>query len=479
MEEFRRSSRNATRCEVCWTRRGGSSNLAERDPHSQVVADVALFMFVNGFISIAILTGLARLFQTPFIFSDARSRGVPRVLHAHHATCQPRNALCGNAVAIACGYGALLVTGLQHAGAATDAELSWTRILAVSLALATSSALMILLNVPHPPAAGTAIFVALGVVTKPAYLVVLEAAVALLVVQAIVINRLTGVRYPLWSHVPTPQIGKRAGRVAAHTRGTSVRAHRPCPASPALRARPPHFLHSLGFAAKNLGMTVPKELDGANAEFTPGLVKFLRQVCSALPWAAAERGDTVRTAHNAGKNLEDRSSLNTPLLNLRHFGGRAAHFPTLAVHGRSRLSRPVRRSRRAHVSGDPGVRRWRTPIRTPSLEVANVAGDSAVGRDRIQSAPNLRRVHAQSTQEHRRRIWWLESKDLGQHLLGRDLEPPAVGLDASSSTFFAAGVMRRRSFCATSLSLGFFGTARIRSSGASAPDPRPKVLRAS
>jgi hypothetical protein len=59
-------------------------------------------------------------------------------------------------------------------------------------------------------------FVALGVVTKPAYLVVLEAAVALLVVQAIVINRLTGARYPLWSHVPTPQIGKRAGRAAAH-----------------------------------------------------------------------------------------------------------------------------------------------------------------------------------------------------------------------------------------------------------------------
>jgi hypothetical protein len=36
------------------------------------------------------------------------------------------------------------------------------------------------------------------------------------------------------------------------------------------------------------------------------------------------------------------------------------------------------------------------PIRTPSLEVVNVAGDSAVGRDRIQSAPNLRRVHVES-----------------------------------------------------------------------------------
>ena len=49
--------------------------------------------------------------------------------------------------------------------------------------------------------------VALGVVTRPAYLLVLEAAVGLLVAQAIVINRRTGVRYPLWSSVPAPKIG--------------------------------------------------------------------------------------------------------------------------------------------------------------------------------------------------------------------------------------------------------------------------------
>jgi hypothetical protein len=58
--------------------------------------------------------------------------------------------------------------------------------------------------------------VALGVVTRPAYLLVLEAAVALLVVQAIVINRLTGVRYPLWANVPTPRVGALAGHSAAH-----------------------------------------------------------------------------------------------------------------------------------------------------------------------------------------------------------------------------------------------------------------------
>ena len=71
--------------------------------------------------------------------------------------------------------------------------------------------------------------------------------------------------------------------------------------------------------------------------------------------------------------------------------------------------------------------------------VVNIAGDSAVGRDHIQSAPNLRRVHAESAQQHRRRIWWLESEDLGQHLLGRDLEPPTVGLRRFLKHFLCRG----------------------------------------
>jgi hypothetical protein len=167
----------------------------------------ALFMFVNGFISIAILCGLAKLFQTPFIFPTLGAVAFLVFFTPMAPAASPRNALCGNAIALACGYGALWVTGLQHAAPAIVTELSWTRILAVALSLATTGALMILLNVPHPPAAGTTLVVGLGIVSKPEYLLVLEAGVALLVGQAILINRLTGVRYPLWASIPTPKIG--------------------------------------------------------------------------------------------------------------------------------------------------------------------------------------------------------------------------------------------------------------------------------
>lgn len=172
----------------------------------------ALFMFINGFISIGILCGLAMVFQTPFIFPSLGATAFLVFFTPTTPAASPRNALCGHALSIACAYTALCVTGLQHAGPAIVTELGWTRVLATALALGTTGALMILLNVPHPPAAAAALIVSLGIISKPAYLVILELAVALLVGQAIIINRLTGVRYPLWASVPAPKIGAPAGR---------------------------------------------------------------------------------------------------------------------------------------------------------------------------------------------------------------------------------------------------------------------------
>ena len=172
----------------------------------------ALFMFINGFISIGILCGLAMMFKTPFIFPSLGATAFLLFFTPTTPVASPRNALCGHAIGIACGYAALWMTGLEHAGPAIVTELGWSRIIAAALSLATTGALMIRLNRPHPPAAATTLIVSLGLVTRPAYLVVLEVAVGLLVGQAIIINRLTGVRYPFWATVPTPKIGALAGR---------------------------------------------------------------------------------------------------------------------------------------------------------------------------------------------------------------------------------------------------------------------------
>jgi hypothetical protein len=51
----------------------------------------------------------------------------------------------------------------------------------------------------HAPAGATTLIISLGIITEPLHLLVIEVAVGLLVLQAIVINRLAGKSYPLWS----------------------------------------------------------------------------------------------------------------------------------------------------------------------------------------------------------------------------------------------------------------------------------------
>jgi CBS-domain-containing membrane protein len=67
------------------------------------------------------------------------------------------------------------------------------------LSLASTGALMILLKAAHPPAGATTLIVSLGIVIRPEHLLVIEVAVAVLTLQAIVINRLAGLDYPLWA----------------------------------------------------------------------------------------------------------------------------------------------------------------------------------------------------------------------------------------------------------------------------------------
>ena len=63
---------------------------------------------------------------------------------------------------------------------------------------------MILAKSPHPPAGATTLIISLGIITRPEHLLVIEVAVAILTLQAIVINRLAGIDYPLWAQRAQP-----------------------------------------------------------------------------------------------------------------------------------------------------------------------------------------------------------------------------------------------------------------------------------
>ena len=158
-----------------------------------------LFMFLNGFVTIALLAAVAMVSRTPFVFPSLGPTAFLFFFTPRAPAASPRHTIYGHAIGILCGYGALWLFGLQYAPPAMAAGVSAARVGAAALSLAATGALMILLKAAHPPAGATTLIISLGIVTRPFHLVVIEIAVAVLTLQAIAINRLAGIDYPLWA----------------------------------------------------------------------------------------------------------------------------------------------------------------------------------------------------------------------------------------------------------------------------------------
>ncbi len=160
---------------------------------------LAVFSFISGCISIGLMTVIAVLTHSPFIFPSLGPTAFLFFYRPSAPAASPRNAIIGHAIGASVGYLCLIVTNLTAAGPALSGGLTWARIIAAALSLGLTAGLMVLFRVPHPPAGATTLIVSLGILTQPWQLLLLMVAVGLLTLQAIVINRLAGIPYPLWS----------------------------------------------------------------------------------------------------------------------------------------------------------------------------------------------------------------------------------------------------------------------------------------
>jgi CBS-domain-containing membrane protein len=160
---------------------------------------LAIFSFVNGCISIGLMSILALITGTPFIFPSLGPTAFLFFFTPTAPTASPRNTLIGHAIGVLAGYFSLVVTGLTAAGPALAVGVTWPRVIAAALSLGLTAGLMVLARSPHPPAGATTLIVSLGILTKPWQLVLLMIAVVVLTIQAFTINRLAGIHYPLWS----------------------------------------------------------------------------------------------------------------------------------------------------------------------------------------------------------------------------------------------------------------------------------------
>jgi CBS domain-containing membrane protein len=158
----------------------------------------AVYMLVNGFITIGLLAVLAVATHNPFVFPSLGPTAYLFFFSPLGESSSPRNAILGHAVAILCGFGAFYVTGLTSFHNGFPSHVVWPRVLAAALSLSTTGSAMVLLGINHPPAGATTLIISLGIVAEPRYLFIIEAAVVLLTAQAFVINRLAGLDYPVW-----------------------------------------------------------------------------------------------------------------------------------------------------------------------------------------------------------------------------------------------------------------------------------------
>lgn len=163
---------------------------------------LAIFSFINGCLSIAIMALAALVSGQPFIFPSLGPTAFLLFYTPMLPAASPRNTLIGHAIGAAAGYLALVVFGLTDRGPALVEGVTWGRVGAAALSLGLTSGAMVWARSPHPPAGATTLIVSLGILRRPVNLCVLMLAVFLLVVQGFVINRLAGIPYPTWAPRP-------------------------------------------------------------------------------------------------------------------------------------------------------------------------------------------------------------------------------------------------------------------------------------
>jgi CBS-domain-containing membrane protein len=185
--------------------------LAERYDSTAVLA---VFSFLNGCISIALMAAVALVSHQPFVFPSLGPTAFLFFYTPLAPSASPRNAFIGHLIGVVAGWSSLAAFHLLHAGPALATGVTAARIGAAALSLGLTSGLMVLLRAPHPPAGATTLIISLGLRRRVEELVVLMAGVGLVTVQARVFNRVEGVPYPVW--------GARKAQ-GAGTSGTAMR----------------------------------------------------------------------------------------------------------------------------------------------------------------------------------------------------------------------------------------------------------------
>ena len=163
---------------------------------------VMLFTFTGGVIALGTITLAAFLTDFPLLFPPLGPSTFILFYIPLSESASPRSVLLSHSIALVVGLLTLRLAGLAFPGVGAE-DLHLMRgagVFVVVVAMGVTSLLMILFRCAHPPAAATALIAAMGFMESPLQMIGLPIALLLLVLEAILFNRIiAGLPYPFWS----------------------------------------------------------------------------------------------------------------------------------------------------------------------------------------------------------------------------------------------------------------------------------------
>ena len=130
----------------------------------------AVYVFINGFVSIGLLALLAVITGVPFVFPSLGPTAYQLFFSPLAPSSAPRHAFIGHAIGLICGYLAFRLRRIPMLSVLASRQSDWRLVIAAALSLAVTAALMILAGVSHAPAGATTLIVSLGIITQPSRL---------------------------------------------------------------------------------------------------------------------------------------------------------------------------------------------------------------------------------------------------------------------------------------------------------------------
>lgn len=154
---------------------------------------------INGGLAILAIGVFAWLTKLPLIFPALGPSAFILFSRPLSDAAAPRNVIMGHLICMAVGYGVWQLMGVLSGEPVAIENMGLPLFCGAALTLAICAFLLVLLDWPHPPACASALVIVLGAVTAPRDIALMAVVVVWLTYQAVITNKLFGMRVPSWS----------------------------------------------------------------------------------------------------------------------------------------------------------------------------------------------------------------------------------------------------------------------------------------